>query len=121
MTKQIKQGEGWRVGWDENATVYQGLIGNEDWGIELTALEVKELQRLLAQLIDSLNIITEELMPEEKISVEVESEILWLEAEGYSNDYSLRLILHQNRRCEAYWPAKVTQSLIQAIQTINIW
>lgn len=121
MTQQIKQGNGWRVGWNADAPIYQGLIGTDDWALELTATEVKELQRLLTQLSESLNAIADQLMDEEKIAVEVESDILWLEAEGYVNNYALSLILHQNRRCEAHWPAEVVPSLIQAIQTIEGW
>ena len=121
MSQKIKQGNGWRVGWNRDVPLYQGLIGTDDWAIELTATEMKELQRLLTQLIESLTAIADQLMDEEKIAVEVESDILWLEAEGYVNHYALSLILHQNRRCEAHWPASAVPSLVQAIQTIEVW
>jgi hypothetical protein len=120
MLQQIKQGNGWRVGWNRDAPIYQGLIGTDDWAIELTATEMKELQRLLTQLIESFTAIADQLMDEEKIAVEVESNILWLEAEGYVNHYALSLILNQNRRCEAHWPASAVPSLVQAIQIIKV-
>ncbi len=121
MNQQIKQGEGWRVGWNPHAEVYQGLIGDDQWAIELNTTEFQEFKRLLSQLVDSIIAIQGELMEEEKIAIEVESDLMWLEAEGYPHAYSLRLILHQGRRCEGYWSAKAVKYLIEAVQTSEVW
>ncbi len=121
MPQQIKQGKGWRVGWNSDAPIYQGLIGTDDWAIELTTTEIKELQRLLSQLIESLSAIADQLMAEEKIVVELESDILWLEVEGYIDNYAFSLILHNHRRCEAHWPASAVPPLVQAIQTLQVY
>ncbi len=50
MEKILKYGSGWRLGWNTTATVYKGLIGGDDWAIELTEAEWQDLRRLLSQL-----------------------------------------------------------------------
>ncbi len=120
MDKQVKEGTGWRVGWNPSAEQYQGLIGGENWAFELTALEFKEFCRLFQQLTHSMTMMAEELMDEEKITCEVESEIIWLEAEGYPDAYEIRIILHQGRRCEGYWSENAIPDLIQAVADANV-
>lgn len=118
MSRLLKKGRGWRVGWNAEKKIYQGLIGNESWAIELTAIELREFYRLLRQLTDTMAQIATELMDEEKIAIEAESDLMWLEVEGYPNSYSLRLILHQDRRCEGNWEAGVAPELVLVIQRI---
>ncbi|VEP13333.1 conserved hypothetical protein [Hyella patelloides LEGE 07179] len=118
MSRLLKKGKGWRVGWHSEAAKYQGLIGSESWAIELTAREFQELYRLLRQLTDTMTQIATELMDEEKIAIEVESNLMWLEVEGYPDSYSLRLILHQERRCEGNWEAGVASELVLVMQRI---
>ena len=53
---------------------------------------------MLCQLVDTMSQMSAELMDEEKISCEAETDLLWLEVEGYPHSYSLRLILNCDRR-----------------------
>ncbi|EAZ89523.1 DUF1818 family protein [Crocosphaera chwakensis] len=115
----IKKGQGWRIGWKNETTDYPGLIGGEDWAIELTETEFSEFCRIFEQLAITMTSMKEELMEEEKIACEVESELLWLEVEGFPHAYSLRVILNQGRRCEGNWPAEVVKELYQEIQKLN--
>jgi hypothetical protein len=62
--------------------------------------------------------MTEELMAEERVTCEAESELLWLEAEGFPGRYSLRLLLYRGRRCEGNWSAEAVRELSRAIE---IW
>ena len=117
----VKSGVGWRVGWNASAEKYQGLVGAEDWAIELTQAELNDFCRLLQQLIDTMNQMQSELMESEKIACEVETELLWLEVEGYPHAYSLRLILNSDRRCEGNWQAGVVPELAAAIQTLKVF
>ncbi len=115
----LKKGIGWRIGWREEAEIYQGLIGSEEWAFELTVEEMEDFCRLLTQLAENITQIAEHLMEEEKISCEVESELIWLEAEGYPQNYSLRVIVMQNRNCEGNWQSMAVPELIEAVKSLN--
>jgi len=121
MARQRKQGEGWQIGWDPDASLYQGLIGTESWAIELTAAELEDFCRLALQLADTLAHMAEELMDEERIACEAESARLWMEAEGYPHAYNLRIILLQGRRAEGAWSSDAVPGLLQAIQTFQVF
>lgn len=121
MSRQIKTGDGWRIGWDPNAADYCGLVGAEDWSLELTAAELDDFCRLVVQLTNSISQIAAELMSDEKISCEVESPLLWLEAEGYAHAYSLRMLLLTGRRGEGAWAEAAVGGLVQAAQTLKVF
>jgi hypothetical protein len=114
MAKILKTGQGWRIGWNPSAAVYQGLIGGDDWAIELTRDEWQDFRRLLSQLTATMAAMTSELMEEERIACEAESELLWLEVEGFPDNYSLRFILYQGRSCEGNLSATALQELLAA-------
>ena len=42
-------------------------------------------------------------MDEEKIAIEAESDLLWVQVEGYPEAYSVQLILNAGRRGEGFW------------------
>jgi Domain of unknown function (DUF1818) len=121
MARQLKQGAGWQLGWDADAPHYKGLVGGEEWAIELTEAELEDFCRLIQQLANTIAQLSTELMEEEKISCEVESDLLWLEAEGYAHAYALRLILQTGRRGQGYWSAIAVPDLIQATQTLKVF
>ncbi|HTL88950.1 MAG TPA: DUF1818 family protein [Leptolyngbya sp.] len=117
MSRILKSGAGWRLGWDAAAVEFNGLVGGEDWAIELTEAEWNDFRRLSQQLHEALQQIAQELMDEERIACELESDLIWLEAEGFPNAYSLRLILQTGRRAEGYWSEAA--ELGQALLTIE--
>jgi hypothetical protein len=119
--RYLKKGNGWRIGWNPKAEIYKGLVGGEDWAIELTENELNDFCRLLEQLAQTMTRMTQELMDEEKIACEAESERLWMEVEGYPHAYSLRLILNQGRCCEGNWSAEAVAELVQAAQTLKVF
>lgn len=119
MERVVKQGEGWRIGWNPEAPKYKGLVGNEDWAIELTEAELDDFCRLLSQLSQTMSEMANELMEEERIACEAESDRIWMEVEGFPNAYSLRFILNAERRSEGYWPETVVTALIQAAQNLK--
>ena len=121
MERLIKNGLGWRLGWNPQARDYQGLVGGDDWGIELTEAELDDFCRLLAQLAQTMNQMASELMDEEKITCEAESDLLWMEVEGYPDNYRLRFILNSGRRCEGSWPVSVVPDLVQAAQSLKFF
>ena len=118
MSRLLKKGQGWRIGWHPEAEKYQALIGNDAWAIELTATEFKELYRLLVQTSETMEQIATELMDSERIAIATESNLMWIEAEGFPHSYSLRLILHQERSCEVNWDEGVASELTLAMRRI---
>lgn len=119
MSRIVREGSGWRLGWQETADRYPGLLGTSDWAFELTAAEMSDFCRLVQQLAETMAAIASELMPEERLQIEAESALLWLEAEGFPDRYDLRVILAGDRRVEAFWPAEVVPQLIAATYTLK--
>ncbi|WP_030006106.1 DUF1818 family protein [Picosynechococcus sp. NKBG042902] len=114
MGRSLKKGTGWRLGWDPDPTrTFQGLVGADDWAVELTAAEFEDFCRLLVQLADTVESIASELMPEERIAIEAESDLVWLEIEGFPTRYSLRLLVLTQRNIEGNWQPEAVQQLVQ--------
>ncbi|AFZ31186.1 protein of unknown function DUF1818 [Gloeocapsa sp. PCC 7428] len=121
MERVVKSGTGWRVGWNPHAAKYQALIGTDDWAIELTSAEFYDFCRLAVQLTEAIAQISQELMDEEKISCEAESDLVWMEVTGYPHAYSLHFILHTGRGVEGTWTPQAVPHLIQAVQMIQVF
>lgn len=121
MERVIKSGLGWRIGWNPTAPEFQGLVGTDDWALELTQAELNDFCRLLGQLADTMSQIASELMDEEKIACEAESDLLWMEVEGYAHAYGLRLILKTGRCAEGQWNDSAVPSLLQASVMLKVF
>lgn len=117
----LKAGAGWRLGWHPSAAEFPGLVGSDDWAVELTAAELEDFCRLLDRLVDSVRAIAGELMPDEKIACEVESDRLWLGAEGYADAFGVRFVLLSGRGAEGGWPPDAVGELVQAARTIGLF
>jgi len=117
----MKEGQGWRVGWDASAPIYKGLLGGEDWALELTAEEFQDFSRLAQQLASTMEAMATELMDEERIACEAESHGIWLEAEGVPHQYSLRFILTTGRRGEGAWPEPVVGEVLRALTRLTLF
>lgn len=121
MEKIIKSGDGWRLGWRPATPDYPGLVGSDDWALELTAMEMADFCRLVQQLSNTMFQLQDELMPEEKIDCEAESELLWLQVSGYPDNYSLRLLLSSGRKAEGNWSVAAVPALIIATSTLSLF
>lgn len=121
MARLVKSGPGWRIGYDPAAAEFRGLIGTDDWALELTAAELDDFCRLVIQLTDTIVQISSELMDEETIACEVESDLVWLEADGYPYAYALHVILLTGRGGEGRWAATVVPALLQAVQSLQVF
>ena len=120
MERYLKTGVDWRVGWQPQGLNYPGLVGSDSWAIELTKAELSDFCRLIDQLVATMKEMSTELMDQEKISCEAETDLLWLEAEGFPQSYTLRLIVHGDRRCEGNWRAGLAPKLLEAIKALGI-
>ena len=121
MTALLKEGQGWRIGWDETRNPFKALVGGEHWAIELTQQEFESLQRLTQQLSATMAAMATELMPDEQLTLEQETEQLWVEAEGFHHRYSLRFILLTGRGGEGGWPAEVVPDLLNGLERISVF
>jgi hypothetical protein len=116
----MQSGDGWRIGWHPQNTKYKGLIGADDWAIELTEAELTDFHRLLNRLVKTMTQMKAELMEQERICCEAETLLLWIEVEGYPDSYSLRLILNSDRRCEGNWKEGIAPQLLDAIDLLGL-
>ncbi|MFK0733757.1 MAG: DUF1818 family protein [Gloeotrichia echinulata GP01] len=119
--KSVKSGAGWRIGWNPNAPEFKGLVGTDDWSVELTEAELNEFCRLLRELADTMKQLATELMDEEKIACAAESDLLWMEVEGYPHAYSLHFILNTGRCAEGKWNPDAVEGLLQASEMLKIF
>jgi hypothetical protein len=117
----VKEGPGWRIGWDQTASTYQGMVAGDTWALELTGQEFQDFCRLAQQLVDTLQAMAAELMDQERITCEAESDLLWVEADGFPDQYSLRFILNTGRRCEGQWTSEATQGLMQSLGSLGVF
>ena len=119
-TRVVRSGAGWRIGWDPAATEFPGLIGTDDWAIELTAVEFADFVRLTAQLVGTIQSMQAELMDEESIALEAASAALWLEVTGFPSAYDLRLIVQSGRRAEGAWGVAAVPGLVTALPELVV-
>jgi Domain of unknown function (DUF1818) len=61
------------------------------------------------------------LMDEESIACEAESDLVWMQVEGFPSKYSLRLILNTGRSCEGNWSADAVPELIVAATSLQFF
>ncbi len=121
MARFLREGTGWRLGWNPDAALFQGLVGGDRWAVELTAAEFEDFCRGAQTLATSLAAIAAELMDEERVACEQETERVWMEAEGFPQSFSLRFILLTGRNVEGEWPPAATQELLQAIPHLQLF
>ncbi|WP_265263312.1 DUF1818 family protein [Spirulina subsalsa] len=121
MARFLKQGNGWRLGWDGEAPRYKAMVGGDNWAFELTEAEYQAFCRLVAQLAATMTQMAEELMEEERISCEAESEGIWVGVEGFPLAYDLRLIVSGDRQCEGNWSPDAVPAMVQALSSLQIF
>ena len=121
MKAMLKEGTGWRLGWDDERGIFKALVGGEHWALELTAAEFDDLLRLARQLAKTMETMAAELMPDEHITCEQETSMLWMEADGYAQSYSLRFILLSGRGGEGTWPAAIVPAVLEGLGRINVF
>lgn len=119
MDRQLLEGEGWRLGWNSKVVQYPALVGGRDWAIELNEQEFADFCDFVEKLSAAMEGMAENLMPGERVSCEMESDCLWMEAEGFPSRFSLRAIVRQGRACEGNWGEGAVEPLRSAIRQLR--
>jgi len=115
VNRKILSGDGWRIGWNPEASQFSGLLAGDGWAVELTAQEFDDFCRIAQQLHRTMVEMAPQLMEEERLSCEQETESIWLEVEGFATRHDLRFILLTGRKAEGAWPEIVVDELLGAI------
>ena len=117
-----KEGPGWRLIRDSSRENFSTLIGGESWAIELNQFEWKTLVKVVIDLSDQYKNIKEQLMCDEDITLELESDPWLAILKGDQNGWKLKLILDSsdslNRGAEVSWPRNVTTNVANAMRTM---
>ena len=119
-SKQLLNGEGWRIGLRSDVDLYKGLVGTDNWAIELTESELKDFCKLALQLNETMQLMATELSDCEKISCTLETEDISLEASGYPQKFTLHLQLMNGRQSEGIWEENAVPFLLRAIADLNL-
>jgi hypothetical protein len=113
------EGEGWRLAWDPSRQPFSVLIGGSGWAAELTADEAGELRRAIRRLVDQHGALTDQLMVDELVSLELEQESWWVSLEGDRTAWALRFVLtpgFSQRGIEGGWPAAASAACLSAME-----
>ena len=117
-----KEGPGWRLIRDFSRDNFSTLIGGESWAIELNKIEWNTLVKVVIDLSDQYKNIKDQLMGDEDITLELESDPWLAILKGDQNGWKLKLILDSsdslNRGAEVSWPGNVTTNVANAMRTM---
>ena len=118
----MQKEKNWRLVKDFKRGKFCFLIGVNNWAIELKKSEFQLLYSLLIKINKELFEISDSLLDEESITLEIEELPWYLELDGKKKDWSLRLVFEsqeQTRSFEMYWPIPIAQTLFYEIK--NMW
>ncbi len=116
---QIQEGPGWRFCVDPARDPYPVLIGGDGWAVELDAWEARTFLDGCCLLADELEAMADRLVPEERVTLELERDTLWLELEGQPASWRLRFVLTPGpggRGVEGGWSDTATAALVAALR-----
>ncbi len=116
---QVQEGPGWRLAVEPDRSPYPVLIGGEGWAVELRAEEARALWDGCCRLVDELAVMAERLMPQEQLTLELESGPLWLELEGHPQAWRLRFVLApglSERGVEGGWSEAAAGAMVAALR-----
>ena len=115
-----REGPGWRIIRDSSRENFSTLIGGQSWAIELNKSEWETLVKVVIDLSDQYKKTKDQLMGDEDITLELESNPWLAILKGDQYGWDLKLILQSsdslNRGAEISWPRNVTFHVTQAMR-----
>ncbi len=115
----LEEENNWRLSKDFKKGKFCFLIGANKWAVELQKHEFELLYKLLDKLNNQLSAISNELLDEEFINLEIEDLPWYAELDGKKNEWNLRIVFESNeqtRSFEMYWPIPLAQNLFYEIK-----
>ncbi len=116
MNKYLISGEGWRLGYSPDAEIFVGLVGAENWAIELNQQELNDFCRLSLQLAETMTSMQAELAEEENLICSAQTEEIFIEASGLVGNFTIHLQLLNGRRAEGIWRQEAIAEFLNAIR-----
>ena len=117
-----KEGTGWRIIKDPSRDNFSTLIGGENWAVELNESEWEDLIKVVIDLSDQYKAVKSQLMGDEHITLELESNPWLAILKGDQYGWNLKLILSNcslfTRGVEVYWPKNVASQVANAMRTM---
>ncbi len=118
MPKYLQDGKGWRFGYFPEADFFVGLVGAENWSIELNKSEFQDFCRLALELSATMMAMQAELSDEENLSCSAQTNEIYMEAAGFPDDFAMHLRLLNGRQAEGIWKIGENTDFLQAIKQI---
>ena len=118
----LQEHKNWRLSKNFKKGKFCFLIGVNKWAIELQKSEFYSLYLLLIRLEKQILDISNQLLEEEFITLEIEKLPWYIELEGKKDEWNLRLVFEsqdKTRSFEMYWPIPIAQNLLYEIK--NMW
>ena len=118
----LQEHKNWRLSKNFRKGKFCFLIGVNKWAIELQKSEFYSLYLLLIRLEKQILDISNQLLEEEFITLEIEKLPWYIELEGKKDEWNLRLVFEsqdKTRSFEMYWPIPIAQNLLYEIK--NMW
>ena len=118
----FQEDKNWRLSKNLKKGKFCFLIGVNKWAIELQKSEFYSLYLLLLRLEKQILDISNQLLEEECITLEIEKLPWYIELEGKKDEWNLRLVFEsqdKTRSFEMYWPIPIAQNLLYEIK--NMW
>ena len=118
----LQEHKNWRLSKNFRKGKFCFLIGVNKWAIELQKSEFYSLYLLLLKLEKQILDISNQLLEEEFITLEIEKLPWYIELEGKKDEWNLRLVFEsqdKTRSFEMYWPIPIAQNLLYEIK--NMW
>lgn len=119
MHKYLLNGEGWRLGHSPDAEIFVGLVGAENWAIELNYQEFQDFCRISRQLVETMATMQAELSEGETLTCSAQTADISLEACGFSDNFTIHLQVLNDRRAEGIWTSRAIAELLQAVEQIS--
>ncbi len=115
-----EEGPGWRLARDPSRGKFPYLIGGDNWAIELTESEWQVFVSVVFDLVSQLEDITDQLVPEEAITLEIERQSWWCCLDGSRDYWNLKFVLQDEnnlkRDAEGFWPVPAAQAMTSALR-----
>ena len=119
MTKYLLSGEGWRLGYSPDAEIFVGLVGAENWAIELNQQEFQNFCRISIQLTETMAAMQSELSEEETLTCSAQTDDIYMEASGLGDHFTIHLQLLNGRRGEGIWSNQAISELLEAVKQMS--